>query len=344
LLFTIIIARQLVMPSRHAYWVLPVLFVLWANLHGGWIVGLGIVGVWIAFGGIVEAGKRTQTLAMLGACGLATLATPHGVRLWSFIWETVGFERAISEWRPLWEGASTAEWIAWVGSVTLALWTLRASRSLARAGVLLLLAVLAFRVMRIGSLFVAVAIVFASDWARRMWPARQAREEPRPGVAASTALMFIPVVFAAIASIRITAAAACIPSDGPWAADRVAMEALRSAPPGRLVIAFDWGQYAIWHLGPRLRVSIDGRRETIYSHEHLALHDEVTTGTDAGLRTLEGWAPDYVWLPTGARQARSWLETHGYVIAVESPQSFLATKTSLTPGKQAPARPRCFPD
>src|SRR5262245_26598708 len=111
LLFTIVIARQLVVPSRHAYWALPVLFALWANLHGGWIVGLGIVGVWVAFGGVVEAGKRVPTWAMAVACVLATLATPHGVRLWTFVWETVGFERAITEWRPLWEGASAAEWI-----------------------------------------------------------------------------------------------------------------------------------------------------------------------------------------------------------------------------------------
>jgi hypothetical protein len=34
---------------------------------------------------------------------------------------------------------------------------------------------------------------------------------------------------------------------------------------GNLAIHFDWGEYALWHLGPRIKVSVDGRRETVYS-------------------------------------------------------------------------------
>ncbi|MEE9275206.1 MAG: hypothetical protein V3V62_07850, partial [bacterium] len=36
---------------------------------------------------------------------------------------------------------------------------------------------------------------------------------------------------------------------------------------GNLVVHFDWGEYVIWHLAPRFRVSMDGRRETVYSPE-----------------------------------------------------------------------------
>ena len=34
---------------------------------------------------------------------------------------------------------------------------------------------------------------------------------------------------------------------------------------GNLATQFNWGEYIIWHLGPQIKVSIDGRRETIYS-------------------------------------------------------------------------------
>jgi hypothetical protein len=344
--FTVAIARQMVTPSRSAYWGLPLLFGLWANLHGGWIVGLGIVGLWVASGGVVEPGKRTQAWAMTGACVLSTLATPYGARLWAFVWETVQFERAITEWRPLWEGASAGEWTAWAGTVALGFWTMRASRGrdLARGAVLILLAVLAFRVMRIGSLFVAVAIVFASTWARRAWPSREGPAGPRSGAVAAAALALVPIALASIASIRITAATSCIGSEGPWAADPAAIQALRSAPAGRLVTAFDWGQYAIWHLGPRIKVSIDGRRETIYSHEHLLRHDEVVMGTEPGLKTLEGWQPDYVWLPASARETRRWLEEHGYAIAVETSRSFVAVKRPLKTSPGSRTDRSCFPN
>jgi hypothetical protein len=36
---------------------------------------------------------------------------------------------------------------------------------------------------------------------------------------------------------------------------------------GNLAIDFNWGEYAIWHLSPRFKVSVDGRRETTYSNE-----------------------------------------------------------------------------
>jgi hypothetical protein len=34
---------------------------------------------------------------------------------------------------------------------------------------------------------------------------------------------------------------------------------------GKLAVDFDWGEYIIWHVGPRILVSVDGRRETVYS-------------------------------------------------------------------------------
>ncbi len=36
---------------------------------------------------------------------------------------------------------------------------------------------------------------------------------------------------------------------------------------GNLAIQFEWGEYALWYLGPRIKVSMDGRRETVYSNE-----------------------------------------------------------------------------
>ena len=33
---------------------------------------------------------------------------------------------------------------------------------------------------------------------------------------------------------------------------------------GNALVEFAWAEYCIWHLGPELKVAIDGRRETIY--------------------------------------------------------------------------------
>ena len=39
---------------------------------------------------------------------------------------------------------------------------------------------------------------------------------------------------------------------------------------GNLALPFDWGEYAIWHLYPQSRVSVDGRYSTAYSDALLA--------------------------------------------------------------------------
>jgi hypothetical protein len=33
---------------------------------------------------------------------------------------------------------------------------------------------------------------------------------------------------------------------------------------GNIASEFNWGEYIIWHLGPGIKVSMDGRRETVY--------------------------------------------------------------------------------
>jgi hypothetical protein len=58
----------------------------------------------------------------------------------------------------------------------------------------------------------------------------------------------------------------------PWEYPIAAVSWLREARvAGNVVTFFDWGEYAIWHLAPRVRVSMDGRRETVYPR---AVYDE----------------------------------------------------------------------
>jgi hypothetical protein len=41
----------------------------------------------------------------------------------------------------------------------------------------------------------------------------------------------------------------------------------QSGATGNLAVDFDWGEYALYELGPAVKVSVDGRRETAYSSE-----------------------------------------------------------------------------
>jgi hypothetical protein len=57
---------------------------------------------------------------------------------------------------------------------------------------------------------------------------------------------------------------------------------------GKMVVHFDWGEYCLWHLGPAVQVSMDGRRETVYSDAVYTANMNFTDGVgddwDAVLR------------------------------------------------------------
>jgi len=341
---TALLARHLLAPSRLTYKLLPPAFAVWANMHGGWFVGLAILGAWIVGGGVIEPGRRGRTIALGIACAIATLATPYGIGTWTFILTTVRFERAITEWRPLWEGASVAEWAAWVGTTAVSAYVVITSRhrSLARALVLLILTWSALRIMRMGSLYVTVACVFVAPWLIARWPIGPMRPARRPRGA--VVMLAVPALGAVFAPGGLAATAArCVATTGPWQPDIAVASTLRSAPPGRLLTSFEWGEFAIWHFGPSLQVSIDGRRETVYSNEHLKRHDAVLAATEEGLRTLDAWHPDYVWLPQSAPQLKAPLLSRGYYLVVESERSWLASRTPI-PRALSGQSGGCFPE
>jgi hypothetical protein len=110
---------------------------------------------------------------------------------------------------------------------------------------------------------------------------------------------------------------------------------------GRLVVWFNWGQYALWHLAPRLKVSVDGRRETLYSAATLETQNAVAKGYPAGDRWLLDVKPEYVWLPAAATARRSWLAANGYRLDHDTDKSYIAVRSDLPLLPQAEALGPC---
>jgi hypothetical protein len=95
-------------------WILPILMVLWVNLHGAFILGLGLIGLYL----VCEAGRRLvdpqredaltasqirKLLLVLFICVLATLANPETFKLFDYVRSVVldpGSQQLVSEWRP----------------------------------------------------------------------------------------------------------------------------------------------------------------------------------------------------------------------------------------------------
>ena len=80
---------------------------------------------------------------------------------------------------------------------------------------------------------------------------------------------------------------------GDWRPDAIAARALlNAAPPGRIAVAFDWGEYVIWHFGPTLQVAYDPKYDLVYSPRAIAEQDAVEKAEPEGLAFLQRTRPD----------------------------------------------------
>jgi hypothetical protein len=250
----------------------PLATVAWVNLHGGVVAGLALLGCWgalrVAQALRADDRRRAATIAVALALHVpAALANPFGVALWRFFAATLVVRRPeIAEWQHV----SPTDLGDLLGVVALAAMAALVVRSGERRDpVQLILAALlcgaALSARRhLALALVATAIVAAPHAAAVLSGVAAPGRTRAPAVAALTAA-------ALLATAGLTRAGCVVVEPGtvPYAA----VEYLkRAGVDGRLAVLFDWGSYAIWHLSPRVHVSIDGRREAVYSPAQLAEH------------------------------------------------------------------------
>ncbi len=341
---------------RRALLAVPLLMLLWANLHGGWLVGAGTLGVWVGFG-VIDGSRSWRTRGFLAAVGLlslaATLVNPYGTGMWTFLHETVGVERAdIVDWQPIVNvgPAITGLWLLTLAVATYAV--IRAPR-LPRPSYLVIVATLALATALVNRLlgFFTLSVVIllapqiAGAWRSR--PETHATSSNRSGERASAMLQMAAVAVILVGSALVFQNLRCLRMDAEWFPEPDVFHFVRlNHLEGRMLTWFDWGEYAIWHFAPALTVSMDGRRETVYSAETIANHLRFYfdgPGGRAYARTLD---PDYVWLPN-VLPVIDGLKEDGWVPIFEGPISILLAKSAEAPVQQpttASTATRCFPD
>ncbi len=354
------------LATRRLRW-LPLLFAVWANLHGGWIVGLGVAGLWLV-GRMLDTrsvGAHLGAVALMGTSLAATLINPYGGHLWGFLASTVRHGRDIGDWRPAWERLEADTGPLWAvtasfgwpltfgvfGATAIARW-----RAVTWAGLLpaAWLGIDALFVRRLAPLFDIATVLFVSQ----AWRRAEENEGARPPVGSARSnrptatprhrLLVDAVVVATLALVSAARTSRCLTIETAegWVPDLLAASAFESpAARGRLVLPFNWGEYAIWHWGPRLLVSMDGRRETVYSE---AMIDMQNAGLPAArpdaLAFLARERPEYVWLPASSSPAvERWLRSNGYRVDVRTSESFVATRGDLPPLAAGRRMPQCFP-
>jgi len=297
LLFSIFLAlfyQQKETGTKDRY-IFPALTILWVNLHGGFVAGLGALGLfslWKVFAGGFRAGSARIALVRslpLALSVIASVLNPYGINLWSFLAKDLFLDRPITEWQPI--PLTTLSFLEFQLAVPLVLiFCLKKSVWRRWDFVLVLLtAFLAFRHQRHATLF---AIAAAPLLAGALQPICQWVEE-RARTWFLTAALLAVVLYQSLGAGRIHLhhRLQLVVGLGEYpiqAADFLQRNGIK----GNLAVPFDWGEYLIWKLYPAVRVSIDGRYTTAYPMEVLQDNWEWMEGGKEWKKLLDRYQTD----------------------------------------------------
>jgi hypothetical protein len=283
---------------------LPVV-ALWINLHAGWVVGVGAVGLH-AIEQALRGRPVRHLLLALAATPLLMAATPYGRDYFIGWWRSISFPRGeIGEWAPLWQSHYLVGLVAFGWALLLLLYALarRGPRALPGLSFVLVAALGAWRHERHVALFALAWFCALPGYLAPTplgllidaWAARR-----RVGALLIVGALAVGVGFLAVAARRGPFRLR-LPAQGSDLGTEVvvypagAVEYLRAAQfRGRLVTSFINGGFVIWKLSPAVRVSFDGRYEVAYAPEVLREDRTLHRAQEGWREILARYAPDAV--------------------------------------------------
>jgi hypothetical protein len=254
------------------FWLLPVITVIWANLHGSFFTGWALLGC--AGLGRVLATRNVRSAVPYGialiACGVASVVTPAGIGSLGYLATMSGNQIVrdyVTEWAPTSFGVREGPML-FVSVIVLGGLMLKSRQRLRPFEILLLLV---FGYLAISSVRAVVwwGLAMAPTLARLLGGVVPERAQSGRNVPALNALIIAMIAAVTFASLpQNKAMVPILPADkeGLFAPDTPVKvgEYLRSMDPpssGRMLNAQDWGGYLEWADWPRHQVFLDGRIE-----------------------------------------------------------------------------------
>ena len=255
--------------ARPALWLLPIVFAAWSNIHGGVMAGIAVLLAFSALCWWARSGKaRPWDLAAVAAASVcALLLNPYGWKLPAFLLGDLLRGREISEWAPIL--VFDLSNLRFKLAVALcAIGALRSTRrELPELTIIGLVAFTTFLHERHLPIFAILATPLIAATAGGLAESIHVRARELSRGAAMT----LAAGILAIAALQASAAWRLSRDLGFQiyvSRDQFPVDAVRylerAGLSGNLALSFDWGEYAIWHLYPSCRVSIDGRYTTAY--------------------------------------------------------------------------------
>lgn len=317
---------------------------IWANVHGGFVVGLGMCGIYT----LIAFWRRGPWL-MLGittlACLAVTFVNPYGVAFWRYLIPALFQARPfITEWLPVpfWpmDNLISFRIIVLVALIAVPLGWQHLQKPGAWNGlaVMVITALAAWHSRRHTPFFGVAVLMFLGPYLELVWERFSRKPVSNPAsekflgsmafLVSGIMAIVVAVSFLPEASLQVLAPVGSYPVR--------AVDVLKLAnASGNLVVPFERGSYASWRLYPQIKVAIDGRYETTYPETTFLMNMDFHYKVDAQWdRLIRDYPVDFIILDlVGGKVRPEDLLPYGFSVAWTDGTS----SALLTNAKQFPA-------
>ncbi|MDM8539984.1 hypothetical protein QUF90_02750 [Desulfococcaceae bacterium HSG9] len=251
---------------------LSILFLIWANIHGAFILGLLIWYIYIFEKLVFKSYKLNFSTAIVILAPVSvTLITPYEIRLWEFIYGELSNPisgQYITEWRRFsFEPRELSFLLVFLLTWTAFLFSGKA-KGLAETIVLCLASLMGFMAVRHTPLFVILtlpSVTYHFDGALQRLKNKLPQGKPSPPIATYISTVLLLVTAAFFLYTGMSQPWKIQTDKDPLPFQSVAFLKTNNFK-GNLWTPLHWGAYALFHLYPDIKVSIDGRWAMLYPH------------------------------------------------------------------------------
>jgi hypothetical protein len=319
-------------------WAAPLVICFWTNTHGGVLAGIAILIIWAVMHLLFQPRIWKKVVFPVGIALLAVLVNPYGFNLMWFLLQTaIGTRPEITEWAPI-QIRSLVGVLYLIGLILSIAGIVYGGRPkrwplLAIFAVLALLPLLAFRHIPLYALGAITLNGEHLDGLRTRFTKPAQKKKPLPEW-----LGFLHVACIVLIGIQAVPQFNQLLVKSKNADFTFPISAVQlikqSGVTGNLMIDFNWGEYAIWQLGPRVKVGMDGRRETVYPEQMYAEYINFYYGVREWDAVLKNYPSDMVLMPSGSAPVNLLKLSPGWQVAYADPLSTLLVQRD-SPAAQA---------
>ncbi len=330
--------------DRKVKWLIamPLIMVLWVNLHGGFIIGIGIIGIYLAGnlltllagtkkGEVKRKESWSPSFSLFGTvilCTLAALINPNSYKILIYPFQTISdpaMQELIVEWFS--PDFHNLIWLPF-GLLVLSLIGFgsagKKSVSLTRILLVVVATFAAFRSVRHIPLFAIASAPILADLIATSIKVNAGKEAGKPLFRwLNTVLILAVFVGAGVVLSRL-----------PQEQSKKEFETfpagavtwlLENRPAGRLFNSYTWGGYLIWKLYPDYPVYIDGRAD-VYGAEFFSHFASIYSAEDGWEQALDATGADLVLVEDDCRLARELTQSSQWQVVYQDDLSIIFRK------------------